>query len=80
MSAPCDFDPRFVDFDAYARGIYTPPPALVALAAADSFWSTFGGSTEHGRFGDDGETERQRATAKALGIGGYDTQPVSDLA
>ena len=53
------FDPDFVDFDAYLRGAYTPPPALVALAERDPFWRTFGGSVDD-PWGCGGETRRQR--------------------
>lgn len=56
-------DPNFIDFAAYADAVYSPPPALVALALADPFWRTFGGSTSD-PFGCGGETFRQRAAAR----------------
>ena len=57
--------PEFVDFAAYARGVYTPPPALVAIGHEDAFWRTLEGSTVD-PWGDGGETMRQRDAAADL--------------
>lgn len=61
----------FLNFDAYAEAVYSPPPQLVALAEDDPFWRTFGGDPAD-PFGDGGETHRQRLAASGhTGPGGY---------
>jgi len=59
--------PHAIDHAAYADGI-AKPETLLALEAQDPFWQTLGGSIDD-PFGDGGETFRQRAKARALGIG-----------
>jgi hypothetical protein len=62
---PFNFNAGFVNWDRYAAAHYTPAPALTKLPDFDSFWRAIGGSG----WGFDGEIERERAAAAALGAG-----------
>ncbi|MFD1103684.1 hypothetical protein [Sphingobium olei] len=54
-----DFDPAFVDFDAYLKGRYTPPPELVALPDWQLISTGWGGKG----FGIEELDDRARASA-----------------
>lgn len=68
----------FIDFAAYRAAVYSPPPALIALAEIDPFWLTLGGSTAD-PWGDSGRALRERQAAYGhTGPGGTELDRLID--
>ena len=64
----CDLNTAHaLDHGAYAEGV-PKPTRLMALEAQEPFWRTLGGS-ETDPWGCGGETFRERAQARAMGVG-----------